>query len=111
MSLGRTQRVATSAGTFSFHRMAPEIFGGYTESALGVKLASAEKALFDVAYLSAGRSRLFTELPEVELPRGFRRAELAHWLTKILLSVLARSPPASSPSGRGASEATCHEGA
>lgn len=39
--------------------------------------------LFDVAYLSAGRSRLFTALPELELPRGFRRAELQRWIGKI----------------------------
>ena len=83
VSLARTQRITTSVATFSIHRIAPEIFGGYTESASGVKLASAEKALFDFAYLSAGRSRLFTELPELELPRGFRRAELKHWLAKV----------------------------
>ena len=83
VSLARTQRVVTSVGTFSFHHVAPELFGGYTESSTGVKLASAEKALFDVAYLSAGRSRLFAELPELELPRAFRRAELARWLAKV----------------------------
>jgi predicted transcriptional regulator of viral defense system len=82
-SLARTQRITTSVGTFSFHRIAPEIFGGYTENASGVKLATTEKALFDFAYLSAGRSRLFTELPELELPSGFRRAELKRWLAKV----------------------------
>jgi hypothetical protein len=30
-----------------------------------------------------GRSRLFTSLPELELPRGFRRKELLRWLAKI----------------------------
>lgn len=82
-TLARTQRIATHAGTFSFHHLAPEVFGGYEETERGMKLATAEKALFDYAYLSAGRSRLFTSLPELELPRGFRRAELKRWLVKI----------------------------
>lgn len=58
-------------------------FGGFEELSNGVKLASAEKALFDFAYLSAGKSRLFVALPELELPRKFRRAELERWLAKI----------------------------
>lgn len=44
---------------------------------------SPEKALFDFAYLSAGRSRLFATLPELELPRGFRKSELRRWLERI----------------------------
>lgn len=83
VSLARTERVKTKAGTFSIHHVAPEVFGGYEETERGAKLATAEKALFDFAYLSSGRSRLFTSLPEVELPRGFRRKELSRWLAKI----------------------------
>ncbi|MCL2777221.1 MAG: hypothetical protein FWD73_04390 [Polyangiaceae bacterium] len=83
VSLSRTQRVKTTGGTFSIHHVAPEVFGGYEETERGVKLATAEKALFDFAYLSSGRSRLFTSLPELELPRGFRRKELSYWLAKI----------------------------
>jgi predicted transcriptional regulator of viral defense system len=83
VSLARTQRVVTRTGTFSIHHLAPEVFGGYEETKTGVKLATAEKALFDFAYLSAGRSRIFTALPELELPRGFRRKELARWLAMI----------------------------
>ena len=82
-SLARTQRIVTAAGTFSIHHLAPEVFGGYEENERGVKLASAEKALFDFAYLSAGRSRIFTALPEVSLPRSFRRKELTRWVRRI----------------------------
>jgi len=82
-SHARTSLIATRAGTFSIHHLAPEVFGGYEVLPSGAKLASAEKALFDFAYLSAGRSRLFTSLPELELPRGFRRAELKRWVAKI----------------------------
>jgi predicted transcriptional regulator of viral defense system len=83
VSLARTQRVKTTAGTVSIHHLAPEVFGGYEETSRGAKLATAEKALFDFAYLSGGRSRLFTSLPELALPRGFRRKELSRWLAKI----------------------------
>lgn len=83
VSLARTQRISTRAGAFSIHHMAPEVFGGFDETPAGVKLATAEKALFDFAYLSAARSRLFTALPELELPSGFRRAELRRWVRRI----------------------------
>jgi predicted transcriptional regulator of viral defense system len=83
VSLARTQRVKTSAGSISIHHVAPEVFGGFEETERGTKLATPEKALFDFAYLSSGRSRLFTSLPELELPRGFRHKELTRWLAKI----------------------------
>jgi predicted transcriptional regulator of viral defense system len=83
VSLARSQRVVTSVATFSIHHIAPEVFGGYEETSGGVRLATAEKALFDFAYLSAGRSRLFTSLPELTLPRGFRRSVLKSWVAKI----------------------------
>jgi hypothetical protein len=82
-TLARTQRVDTQVGSFSFHHLAPEVFGGFEELLSGAKLATSEKALFDFAYLSAGRSRLFAALPELELPRKFRHAELKRWLAKI----------------------------
>jgi len=83
VTLARTQRIVTAAGTFSLHHVAPEVFGGYDESPAGVRLATVEKALFDYAYLSAGKSRLFTALPELELPRKLRRTELKRWLAQI----------------------------
>jgi hypothetical protein len=36
-----------------------------------------------LAYLSGGRSRLFTGLPEMEIPRRFRRGELERWIARI----------------------------
>ena len=82
-SLARTQRIVTRAGTFSIHHLAPEVYGGFEETRSGVLLATAEKALFDVAYLSGGRTRSFTSLPELELPPRFRRAELKRWVERI----------------------------
>jgi len=63
--------------------MTPELYGGFEELGSGVKLATAEKALFDIAYLSSGRSRLFTTLPELEIPEKLRRRELGAWLKKV----------------------------
>lgn len=83
VSLGKTQRLTTKVGAFSVHHVAPEVFGGFEETPRDAKLATPEKALFDFAYLSSGRSRLFTSLPELELPRGFQRKELRRWLAKI----------------------------
>ena len=83
VSLGRTRKTRTSVGTYSFHHVAPEVFGGYSETPSGVKLASAEKALFDWAYLSSSRSKLFTRLPEVELPDEFDTGSLDRWLGRI----------------------------
>ena len=80
---GRTMRITTNAGTYSFHHLAPEVFGGFEETPAGLRLATAEKALFDFAYLSAGRSRLFATLPDLELPRGFKVSEARRWLRRI----------------------------
>jgi predicted transcriptional regulator of viral defense system len=84
VSLSRSRRVRTSVGTFSVHRIGPEFFGGFDVlPASGVKLASPEKALLDVLYLSGTRSRLFASLPELELPRTFRHRVARQWIARI----------------------------
>jgi predicted transcriptional regulator of viral defense system len=83
VSLARSQRIETTAGSFSVHHVAPELFGGFDDSEAGVKLATPEKALFDLAYLSGGRSRRFASLPELEIPAGFRTVELRRWVERI----------------------------
>lgn len=83
VSLARTQKIATSVGVFSVHHIAPELFDGFEIRADGTKLATPEKALFDVVYLSGGRSRLFAHLPELELPAGFRAGRLRAWTRRI----------------------------
>jgi predicted transcriptional regulator of viral defense system len=83
VSLARTKRIVTSAGMFSVHHIAPELYGGFEEMTGGIKLATAEKALFDLAYLSGGRSRLFTAVPELEIGKGFRWRELRRWVRRV----------------------------
>ena len=83
VSLARTQRIRTSIGVYSVHHIAPELFDGFKLRADGSKLATPEKALFDMAYLSGGRSRLFAHVPELELPTSFHASKLRRWTAKI----------------------------
>lgn len=83
-SLAQTRRVKTSLGAFSIHRLAPTFFGGFEllpES--GVSLATPEKALLDTLYLGPARSRMFAQLPEIEIPRDFDRRKAQEWITQI----------------------------
>lgn len=83
VSLGRSQVVKTRVGVVSLHHLAPELFGGFETTQQGVRMATPEKALFDLAYLSGGRSRRFAALPELALPRHFRRRDLQRWVERI----------------------------
>ena len=83
VSLARTQRVETSVATYSIHHMAPELFGGFDLMPDGARIATAEKAIFDLAYLSGGRSRLFASVPELEVPPKFHWGELLRWVGRI----------------------------
>lgn len=84
VSLARSHRIRTTLGTFSVHRVAPEFFGGFDVlRRSGAKVATPEKALLDVLYLSGGRSRLFAALPELELPRRLRLDRARAWIKKI----------------------------
>jgi predicted transcriptional regulator of viral defense system len=82
VTLGRSRFLRTRRGAFSLHHVAPGLFGGFVERD-GVPIATAEKALFDIAYLAGGRSRLKVGVPELELPKSFRRRQLSHWLGRI----------------------------
>jgi predicted transcriptional regulator of viral defense system len=83
VTLGRAKRVSRGTVFISLHRIPPALFGGYvTADDLG-KLATAEKALFDLLYLSPGRSRLFASLPEMEFPSSFSWAKVSLWTEKI----------------------------
>lgn len=83
VSLARSHRIRTTLGTFSVHRIEPSFFGGFDVLPSGTKMATPEKALLDVCYLSGTRTRLFASLPELTLPRGFRRSVAREWIAKI----------------------------
>jgi predicted transcriptional regulator of viral defense system len=83
VTVARTRRWSTSLGVVSLHQVAPDFFFGYEPLTNGVQIATPEKALLDILYLSPNRSRLFARLPEVELPRNFSREKLRSMLAKI----------------------------
>ena len=77
---GRPRRFRTPMGTISFHRMPPELFKGFElSSASDAKIATPEKALFDLIYLAPGRSRVFSKLPELTIPRRFQWRRLKEY--------------------------------
>jgi hypothetical protein len=82
-----TQRVRlkTPLGTYEFSRINPKLFGGFGPyRGLGnFDIASPEKALFDILYLSVRKGRRFSYLPEVELPSKFSSAELESWISRV----------------------------
>jgi predicted transcriptional regulator of viral defense system len=82
VSLAKTQRVKTAIGTYTVHQIAPALFGGFEQQG-EVRLATAEKAIFDFLYLSRGRSGLFAGLPEVDLPEGFSAEQVRRWVDRV----------------------------
>lgn len=80
----RPRRVRTPLGTISFHRMPPELFQGFELSDTSdAKIAMPEKALFDLFYLAPGRSRLFSNLPELTIPRRFQWSRLKEYTSLV----------------------------
>lgn len=81
-SLGRAQRIETALGPYEIHRVAPELFGGYSGSDRDGYVAGPEKAIFDTVYVrAAAGGRAF--FPELYLPEGFSREEVERWIDRI----------------------------
>jgi predicted transcriptional regulator of viral defense system len=83
VTLGRPRRIATAAGTFSLHRIAPALFDGFVEAPSGARVATVEKALFDIAYFGVTRARIFARPPELDIPRRLDRAAMGRWVSRI----------------------------
>ena len=81
-SLDEAKRVKTALGTFVVHHLSPEVFGGWEERG-GILLAQPEKALFDLAYVSAVHRGRPQRIPELDLPENFRKSELDQWVSRI----------------------------
>jgi predicted transcriptional regulator of viral defense system len=82
-TLGRPRRLTTPMGVISFHRLPAELFTGFEMNDDGAKIATPEKALFDVLYLGPARSRLFARMPEMEFPREFRWPQLRDFANSV----------------------------
>jgi predicted transcriptional regulator of viral defense system len=84
VTLARPRRLQTPLGTISFHRMPPELFTGFELLPRSdAKLATPEKALFDLFYLAPGRSRVFSNLPELTIPRRFQWQRLKEYTKRV----------------------------
>jgi hypothetical protein len=83
VSLDRARIVDVKPQPFSIHKMAPEVFGGFETIDSGAYVATAEKALFDVFYLSGTRTHFFASLPELEFPEVFDFKEMDRWADRI----------------------------
>ncbi len=84
VSVARTRSYRTDLGTVSVHHIDPSFFFGYQSAAKGPgKVATPEKALIDFLYLGPARTRLFRNLPELALPRGFKISEARKFIRRI----------------------------
>ena len=84
ITLGRPGEMEMPGGRIALHRIKPALFGGYAYDArVDGFVASPEKALFDLAYLTAmNRSQVSGSLPETNL-KGLRWKEVQTWLRRI----------------------------
>lgn len=84
VSVGRTKVFKTPVATVSTHHIPADLFFGYQEIGKNIiKIATPEKALFDFLYLHPAKTRLFTKLPELEIPDNFNRKLFSQWLVKV----------------------------
>jgi predicted transcriptional regulator of viral defense system len=80
----RPRRLKTPMGTISFHHMPAELFEGFELSPRSdAKIATPEKALFDLVYLAPGRSRVFSKPPELTIPRRFQWQRLKEYAQQV----------------------------
>lgn len=82
VSLGRTQKKVVGKTVYSFHHIEIPLFSDF-ELHEKFNLASPEKALFDFFYFSATKKNIFKSLPELELPKSFKRKKLLEWCALI----------------------------
>ncbi|MDZ7645578.1 MAG: hypothetical protein U5K76_15955 [Woeseiaceae bacterium] len=84
---GRGRVLDSPVGRFEFFRIKPELMRDGTEwsaTHLPYLVATREKALLDVLYLSTRQSRRFARLPEVDLAgSGFRKREFTRLLREL----------------------------
>ncbi len=82
VSLARTRVYKTRFGNVSIHHLQPDFFFDY-EIIGQINIATPEKALIDVLYLTSAKSRLFKTLPELEFPKMFNFKKANEIIKKI----------------------------
>lgn len=85
VSLARTRLYKAPIATFSIHHISPAFFFDFESRDNGaIKIATPEKALLDVLYLSPAKSGLFYSLPELELPKNFNKKKVMKMIEQII---------------------------
>ncbi len=76
ISLARTHIFKTPLADISIHHVNPDFYQGFErDQRTGVIMATPEKALIDLLYLSYGRNSYFQALPEIDFPSQFSEAK------------------------------------
>lgn len=91
VSTAKSRIVVAEIGTYVIHQVAPPFFTDFEPLSGGpAQMATPEKALVDFFYFRPAKSRAFRSLPELELPKSFRRKR-AHELVRRIASTSRRS--------------------
>ena len=80
-STGRPRTIKTSLADYVVHRIPPDLFDGWIQHN-GARIASPEKALFDIAYIAAVRGRPMY-VPEMDLPAELDPRAFDRWLARV----------------------------
>lgn len=75
----------TAVGSYSFHRIDPQLFAGFDwyGERRDFLIATQEKALVDSLYLSSRKGRRFGHFPELDFGAGFSFEEADEWVQRI----------------------------
>jgi len=84
ISVAKTKQYKTAIGTYSLHHIDTDLFFGFDIVGENhIKMAQAEKALFDYFYLKCTKNKLFYALPEVEIPKTFSWDKLTGYVKDV----------------------------
>jgi len=77
-SLDRARRITTTIGTYAVHTS--QANSSRMDYGARGRVATPEKAIFDLAYISAARGVQPRRVPEIDLLAGFDRAAIDEWI-------------------------------
>jgi len=85
VTTGHTRERATSVGTYSYHRIIPDLFAGFDwhGDRQDFLVAIPEKAVVDSFYLSSRKGRRFRFFPEIDLGAEFSFERAVEWADQI----------------------------
>lgn len=84
VTLARAKQFKTTFATVSVHHISAAFYFGFENiGENNIKMATSEKALLDFFYFSPAKTRIFANLPELEIPKNFDYKLCKEWLNKI----------------------------